>query len=90
MLHFPEHRGLSWLHVNTDESSRIYVVLRLFNESELFLVAASIISRAKTTEIDAHQDEFVKVLKEAVAIASVSSDPERRSDCVKMVMWTKK
>ncbi|KAL6722894.1 hypothetical protein Aduo_017967 [Ancylostoma duodenale] len=41
-------------------------------------------------EIDAHQDEFVKVLKEAVAIASVSSDPERRSDCVKMVMWTKK
>ncbi|EYC24062.1 hypothetical protein Y032_0014g2293 [Ancylostoma ceylanicum] len=41
-------------------------------------------------EIDARQDEFVKVLKEAVAIASVSSDPERRSDCVKMVMWTKK
>ncbi|KAK6766705.1 hypothetical protein RB195_026157 [Necator americanus] len=41
-------------------------------------------------EIDARQDEFVKVLKEAVAIPSVSSDPDRRSDCVKMVMWVKK
>ncbi|VDM74904.1 unnamed protein product [Strongylus vulgaris] len=40
--------------------------------------------------IDARQEEFVKVLKEAVAITSVSTEPERRPDCVKMVMWMKK
>ncbi|CAJ0609915.1 unnamed protein product [Cylicocyclus nassatus] len=40
--------------------------------------------------IDARQEEFVKCLKEAVAIRSVSTEPERRPDCVKMVEWMKK
>ncbi|KHJ95708.1 hypothetical protein OESDEN_04351 [Oesophagostomum dentatum] len=41
-------------------------------------------------EIDDRQDEYVKILKEAVAIRSVSAEPERRADCVQMVNWMKK
>ncbi|KAK5967821.1 putative Glutamate carboxypeptidase [Trichostrongylus colubriformis] len=40
--------------------------------------------------IDERQDEFVATLKEAVAIPSVSGDPDRRGECVNMAMWAKK
>uniref|UniRef100_A0A1I7XBZ9 M20_dimer domain-containing protein n=1 Tax=Heterorhabditis bacteriophora TaxID=37862 RepID=A0A1I7XBZ9_HETBA len=39
--------------------------------------------------IDAQQDEFVAILKEAVAIQSVSSEAGRRAECVKMSHWAK-
>ncbi|KIY69896.1 CNDP dipeptidase [Cylindrobasidium torrendii FP15055 ss-10] len=37
--------------------------------------------------IDDHADEFIKRLASAVAIQSVSSDPSRRDDVVKMAHW---
>eukprot|EP01135_Chromosphaera_perkinsii_P005931 Nk52_evm17s372 gene=Nk52_evmTU17s372 len=40
--------------------------------------------------IDKNQDLYVQRLAEAVAIPSVSGDPERRNDCHKMMHYTKK
>eukprot|EP00053_Salpingoeca_punica_P011993 m.107056 g.107056 ORF g.107056 m.107056 type:complete len:478 (-) comp15828_c0_seq4:1717-3150(-) len=39
--------------------------------------------------IDSRQEELIKRLAEAVAIPSVSGEPERRSECVRMVEWTR-
>ena len=38
-------------------------------------------------EVDAHLDEYIAVLGEAVAIPSVSADAARRDDCFRMVDW---
>ncbi|PAV76688.1 hypothetical protein WR25_22214 [Diploscapter pachys] len=48
------------------------------------------ILKAIFSEIDSRQDDFVEVLREAVAIESVSGEPERRPQCVKMIQWTQK
>ncbi|KAL3982612.1 Cys-Gly metallodipeptidase DUG1 [Acanthocheilonema viteae] len=40
-------------------------------------------------EVDANQKKFVERLREAIAIPSVSGQPERRADVVRMVQWTK-
>ena len=37
--------------------------------------------------IDEHQNEYVKLLADAVAIPSVSSEPDRRGECVRMAEW---
>uniref|UniRef100_A0A1I7UFE2 M20_dimer domain-containing protein n=1 Tax=Caenorhabditis tropicalis TaxID=1561998 RepID=A0A1I7UFE2_9PELO len=39
--------------------------------------------------IDEHQDEFIDLLRESVAIRSVSADPARRGDCIRMSEWTR-
>ncbi|CAJ0955267.1 unnamed protein product, partial [Mesorhabditis belari] len=39
--------------------------------------------------IDVNADKFVEVLEEAVAIVSISAEPEHRDDCVKMSHWAK-
>ncbi|KAG8038352.1 hypothetical protein G9C98_006679, partial [Cotesia typhae] len=40
--------------------------------------------------IDEHKKEYVDTLREAVAIKSVSSWPDSRSECVKMMEWMEK
>ncbi|CCD73878.1 Peptidase M20 dimerization domain-containing protein [Caenorhabditis elegans] len=39
--------------------------------------------------IDERQDEFIDLLRESVAIQSVSADPARRGDCVRMSEWAR-
>ncbi|CAI5445773.1 unnamed protein product [Caenorhabditis angaria] len=39
--------------------------------------------------IDENQEEFVELLREAVEIRSVSADPARRPDCIKMCEWAR-
>lgn len=40
-------------------------------------------------EVDANQKKFVERLREAIAIPSVSGQPQRRADVVRMVQWMK-
>lgn len=37
--------------------------------------------------IDSSRDKFIQNLKEAVAVPSVSSIPDRRDDCIAMMKW---
>lgn len=37
--------------------------------------------------VDQHKSAYTQLLKEAVAIPSVSCDPKYRDDCVRMVHW---
>ncbi|CAD5219405.1 unnamed protein product [Bursaphelenchus xylophilus] len=39
-------------------------------------------------KIDSHQDEFIQLLKEAVAIKSVSADAAYRDEVFRMITWT--
>lgn len=39
--------------------------------------------------VDEHADHFVERLREAVEIPSVSAEPERRPDVLRMIEWTK-
>lgn len=39
--------------------------------------------------VDQHKDRYVARLSDAVSIASVSGEPERRGEVVRMVEWTK-
>ncbi|CAB3402869.1 unnamed protein product [Caenorhabditis bovis] len=39
--------------------------------------------------IDEQQEEFIELLREAVEIKSVSGDPSRRGDCIRMSEWTR-
>ncbi|CAI2347440.1 unnamed protein product [Caenorhabditis sp. 36 PRJEB53466] len=39
--------------------------------------------------IDEHQEEFIDLLRESVAIRSVSADPARRDDCIRMSEWAR-
>uniref|UniRef100_A0A8R1ICX3 Peptidase M20 dimerisation domain-containing protein n=2 Tax=Caenorhabditis japonica TaxID=281687 RepID=A0A8R1ICX3_CAEJA len=39
--------------------------------------------------IDEQQDEFIELLRESVAIQSVSADPARRDDCIRMSSWAR-
>lgn len=41
-------------------------------------------------DIDEHAKKYVERLREAVAIPSVSGEPERRKDVQRMMEWTKK
>ena len=52
-----------------------------FHETEYL----SVYSRS----IDEHQDEFIDLLRESVAIRSVSADPARRGDCIRMSEWAR-
>lgn len=45
--------------------------------------------KAYYEQVDALQDAFVERLRKAVAIPSVSAEPERRPDVVKMAEWLK-
>lgn len=39
--------------------------------------------------IDENQEEFIELLRESVAIRSVSADPARRDDCIRMSEWAR-
>uniref|UniRef100_A0A915AM70 Peptidase M20 dimerisation domain-containing protein n=1 Tax=Parascaris univalens TaxID=6257 RepID=A0A915AM70_PARUN len=45
---------------------------------------------AVVKDIDEHAKKYVERLREAVAIPSVSGEPEHRKDVQRMMMWTKK
>lgn len=38
--------------------------------------------------VDQHKEAYIKVLEEAVAIQSVSANPEKRNETIRMVEWT--
>lgn len=41
-------------------------------------------------DVDKNQAKFIERLREAVAIMSISGEPQRRKDVVQMVSWAKK
>ncbi|XP_077290127.1 cytosolic non-specific dipeptidase 2 [Arctopsyche grandis] len=41
-------------------------------------------------QVDKNKTKFIEVLREAVAIKSISTDVTCRDECTKMVLWTKK